>query len=209
MVPLSKRHFWEWFKRHNQEFLDIKTKSKKEATYWLNELNTHLRAYFKCFAYAIEWPPLQPARLIITVQGNARHFKKADALVAKAPAIPGWTIHSLEAPRPIDFLLEPLIMKSNIDPREFYFSLEDDGTLMVYHPLLTDENEDLVGELANRAVYNLLGERSFGNDIREIEVVNLSEAFGEDLKELEELPECVQECGSSMRIDAEGNLVFG
>ena len=100
-------------------------------------------------------------------------------------------------------------MKSNIDPREFYFSLEDDGTLMVYHPLLTDENEELVGELANRAVYNLLGERSFGNDIREIEVVNLSEAFGEDLKELEELPECVQECGSSMRIDAEGNLVFG
>ena len=207
MVPLSKRHFWEWFKRHNQEFLDIKTKSKKEATYWLNELNTHLRAYFKCLKYAIEWPPQQPARLIITVDGNARHFKKADALVAKSPAIPGWVIQSLDPPRPVDFMLEPLIMESNIDPRELQFSLDGD-LLTVYHPLCTAENENLIGNLANAAVYNLLGERSFGNDIREIEVANLSEAGGEELKELEELPECVHGCWSSMMIDAGGNLVL-
>lgn len=206
MVPLSKRHFWEWFKRNNQEFLDIKTKSKKEVTYWLNELNTHLRAYFKCLKYAIEWPPQQPARLIITVDGNARHFKKADALVAKAPAIPGWVIQSLDPPRPVDFMLEPLIMETNIDPRELFFSLDDD-LLTVYHPLCTAENQELIGNLANAAVYNLLGERSFGNDIREIEVANLSEASDVELKVLEELPEYVQQFGSSMVIDGEGNLV--
>jgi hypothetical protein len=44
MSKLSKRHFWEWFKRHNQEYLLLNHKSKKEAVYWLRELDAHLRA---------------------------------------------------------------------------------------------------------------------------------------------------------------------
>jgi hypothetical protein len=208
MNRLSKKHFWDWFSRHQQEYLDIKNKSKKEATYWMNELNAHLRSYFKCLVYAIEWKLNQPARLIITVDGNPRHFKKAETLVAKAPKIPGWTFVALEDPRPIGFMLEPLMYQTGIDPRELQFSFEDHGVLHIYHPLCTAENAALIHELASSAVYNLLGERSYGNDITLIEVWNLSDADEIGLKALEELPEQVQQqCGSTMVIDDEGNLV--
>ncbi len=44
MSKLSKRHFWEWFKRHQHEYLVLDKKPKKEVAYWLRELNAHLRA---------------------------------------------------------------------------------------------------------------------------------------------------------------------
>ncbi|WP_315821519.1 hypothetical protein [Paraflavitalea speifideaquila] len=102
MSKLSKRHFWEWFKRHHQEYLSLKQKSKKEVTYWLQELNAHVRAYFKFFGFTLVVPDQGTARLTITVKGRSNHFKKADAFVATAPDLPGWSFHSLEDPIPVD-----------------------------------------------------------------------------------------------------------
>src|SRR5258706_14449736 len=82
MSKLSKHHFWEWFRRHNQEYLALKNKPAKEAAYWLNELNAHLRAYFKFFGYSLEWRQERKAKLTITVNGKAKHFKKAEDLAA-------------------------------------------------------------------------------------------------------------------------------
>jgi hypothetical protein len=55
MIKLTKRHFWEWFKRHNTEYLDIVNKPEKEAGYWLNEMNAHFRACFKFFAFNLTY----------------------------------------------------------------------------------------------------------------------------------------------------------
>src|SRR5262245_51344013 len=170
MNRLSKNHFWEWFRRHHQEYLTIKNKSKKEISYWLNELNAHLRAYFKFLGYSIEWRQEGTAILTITVNGKFMHFKKVEALVAKAPEIPGWTIIAMEGPRSLDFLLEQQMIETGIDPREMYFSIsEEPRQIIVYHPLCTFENEHLFYRLANTAVYNLLGERSFGTDISSVQ----------------------------------------
>jgi hypothetical protein len=144
MSRLSKLHFWEWFKRNNQEFFKLKTKTKKELAYWETELNAHLRAYFKFFDFSLQINRNQTGSLTISVHGKAGHFKKVDALVAKAPKVDGWTFFALEPPRPIDFFLQTQIMVTGIDPREFKFSFAGNNprkpVLFVYHPLYIPEN---------------------------------------------------------------------
>jgi hypothetical protein len=194
MSKLSKRHFWEWFKRNNKEYLDLNNKSKKEATYWLNELNTHLRAYYKFFEYSVSLPNDGKGlpKLTVTVNGRAMHFKKVDDFVATAPEIPGWQIGALEDPMPIDFLMEKHIESTGIHPGEFFFSFAsddpDDTSLIMYHPLCSPHNVTNYLQVAYPAVYNLLGERTYGLEINHIGMENLSEADPDDVYPLEELP---------------------
>jgi hypothetical protein len=206
----KKDHFWEWFKRHNHEYLALQSKSAKETTYWLNELDAHLHAISKFLDFVLSWKTGQSASLVITAGGRAKHFKKVEDLVTKAPAIPGWTIAALEEAQPIDFMLEQQMQEINIDPREMFFSLDnddqDDTVLMIYHPLCTPETKNRIYRLAECAVYNLLGERSFGNDIGVIYVENLSYA-NEDIEKLEALPVLIGMRKSAMVVDSQGSLV--
>jgi hypothetical protein len=211
MSKLPKRHFWEWFKRHNKEYLDLNKKPKKEAGYWLHELNAHLRAYFKFFGFSLMLPDDGAARLTITVNGKAMHFKKVEAFVATAPEIPGWSISALEDPMPVDFLLEKQIEEAGIHPGELYFSFAsddpEDTDIIVYHPLCTEYNERFILQLAYAAVYNLLGERSFGLDIGQLEVDNLSCADPNDVHQLSALPTHIGWRQSAMVIDNNGTLL--
>ncbi|MEP7257565.1 MAG: hypothetical protein ABI687_04240 [Flavitalea sp.] len=213
MSKLSKRHFWEWFKRYNKEYLELNKKSNKEAGYWVNELNAHLRAYFKFFGFSITLQDNRRSTLTITVNGKASHFKKADSLVALAPEIPGWRITSLEDPRPADFLLEKQMEDAGIDHSELCFSLSGDDPvytdIMVYHPLCTEDKESLFSQLVTAALYNLLGERSFGMDIGQVEVANLSSADPDEVQKLEELPAYLGLRRSSMVVDGSGMLSGG
>lgn len=211
MSKLSKRHFWEWFNRNNKEFLELNKKTKKEESYWLSELNAHLRAYFKFLSFSVTLNDKKTPALTITVNGKVQHFQKVDAFVATAPEIPGWRIVALEEPMPIDFLMEKQIEQAGIHPQEFYFSFEDndpeDPVIVIYHPLCTEENEHTLLKLANAAVYNLLGERTFGLDIQYLEVANLSSADPKHLQKLEELPASLGSRSSAMMIDPDGRLL--
>jgi hypothetical protein len=195
MSKLSKRHFWEWFKRHNKEYVELRNKSTKEARYWLNELNAHLRAYYKFFGFSMTWQDQQSTTLIITVRGKAIHFKKVEAFVATAPDIPGWKITALEDPMPMDFLLDKQIEDTGIDPRELYFAFANDNpscaNIIVYHPLCTRENEWQLLQVAHAAVYNLLGERAFGMELDGLQVANLSCADPGDVEKIEALSDCI------------------
>jgi hypothetical protein len=212
MNRLLKRHFWEWFKRHQHEYKELKKKPMKEVRYLLNELNAHLRAYFKFFGFTMIWTDEQSTTLIITVKGKAMHFKKVEAFVATAPDIPGWKICALEDAAPIDFALDTLIEAAGIHPGEFYFCFDDidaDCTdIIVYHPLCTHENEHRLLELAYAAVYNLMGERAFGTDIGRIEVANLSTVDQQDIGKLEDLPDCIGVRKGTMVVGEDGKLVF-
>jgi hypothetical protein len=212
MSRLSKQHFWNWFSRHHQEYLTLISKSKKETAYWLSELTTHLRTYYRSLDFSLDCPPGKTATLTITVCGKAKHFKQVDDMVAKAPEIAGWRFVALEEPRPIDFFMEKEIRDSGIDPRELRFSFDDDDAdytaLSIYHPLCTEENYDLIYRLAYAAIFNLLGERSFAIDIRRFEVYNLSMARpADDIQELEVLPDCMGMRRSGIVVDDRGNLV--
>ena len=210
MIKLPKRHFWEWFKCHHKEYLELKNKSAKEARYWLQELNAHLRAYFKFLGFTLVVPHQGTPTLTVTVRGNARHFKKVDAFVATAPEIPGWSIRALQDTMPVDFLLEKQMEDTGIDPREFFFSFATNDLrerdIIVYHPLCADNNEYHLLQLASTAIYNLLGERSFGTDIGTLEVANLSLADTDEIHQLEELPVRISMRSSSLFVDDHGAL---
>lgn len=192
MSKLSKRHFWEWFKRNNTTYLDLHKRSKKEAAYWINELNTHLRAYGRFYSFVLSVSNQDTGTLTISVDGKPHHFKKADALVALAPEIPAWTFISLEAPMSLNPEMEMLLADAGISLDELYFSFVGNtaeyNSIVVYHTLCNDDSNQLFYNIAHAVVYNMLGERSFGVDITDIDVANLSEANGAELWKLEELP---------------------
>jgi hypothetical protein len=211
---LSKRHFWKWFERNNNEYLQLGKKSKKEINYWLNELNAHLRAYFKFFAFTLSSSQDGTnGTLAISVGGNARRFKRVDALVVAAPAIANWKILALDEPMPIDFLLEEQYGDTGIDPHEFRFALEETDNLprvVVYHPLYTQERQWIFEQVAEAAVYNLLGERSFGLDIGYMDADNLSCAPEDaELVKPEELSVYLGSRKSSWIVDASGRIGDG
>jgi len=210
---IPNKHFWNWFQRHHIEFADLIKQPKKHIRYWDYELFVHLRGCSRHFGYIIEKnTPNNTWELTITVQGQKAHFKKADALVAAAPAIPGWNISALEKSRDIDFCLEDQMDALGIDPRELYFSLKTTDTfkkdITVYYPLVTKRNYYNIAVFAKQAVYNLLGERLYGNEINSIEAENLSVADKEQLYKLETLPEYIGQQDSGLFIDFGGNLSF-
>jgi hypothetical protein len=210
MSKLPRRHFWEWFKRHHKEYPELNNRPAKEARYWLQELNAHLRAYFKFFGFTLAVPHQGTTTLTITVHGNARHFKKVEAFVATAPEIPDWSIRALQDPMPVDFLLDKQMEDAGIDPREFLFSFATNDPrerdIIVYHPLCVSNNEYHLLQLASTAIYNLLGERSFGTDIGSLEVANLSLADTDEIYKLEELPARMSMRSSSMFVNDHGTL---
>jgi hypothetical protein len=174
-------------------------------------MNTHLRAYFKFFEYSLALPDKGDAKLTISVNGKTIHFKKVESFVATAPEIPGWNIIALEEPMPIDFILEKQMANAGIEPGEFSFSFVSDDAdaahIMIYHPLCTPANERHFLELAYGAVYNLLGERSFGIDISLLEMANMSDANVDEVYPLEELPIHIGSRKSSIVVDQNGSLL--
>jgi hypothetical protein len=211
MKTYLKRHFWTWFKKNHQEYLYLKIKKKRQVVYWLNELNAHLRAYNKFLGYTLEWRRDKTAHLVLTVHGRSRHFNKAESLACAAPKIPGWSFSALEEPRALDFLLEQEIIQTGVDPREFRFEfLGDDPSagLLVYHPLCTSENKSQLCELATHAVFNLLGERRFGEEISYIDVENLSLVGADEVEPIEELPMVLALRRSKAFVDGTGALVM-
>lgn len=211
MNKLPKRHFWDWFKRNNQEYLTLDKKSKKEISYWFYELDAHLIAYSEFFEFAVVFSRDQPATLIISTNGNAMYFDEVDHMVAKAPVIPGWTFKALEDPQPIDFALEQEILDTGIDPHELSFSFisddPDEPGISIYHPLCTRDNKYQIKDIANAALYNILGERSFGTEIIVLEVLNLSRADADEVYELEALPGLIGMRHSPIVVDERGSLI--
>lgn len=208
MSRLTKRHFWDWFKHHQQEYRSLDKKSKKEIAYWQREMNAHLRAYHKFLGFSLTCPQEGEATLTITAHGKAIHFNSVEAFVATAPEIPGWRVRALETSMSVDSLLEQKMRKAGIDLGECRFSFSSDNpeALIVYHPLCTEENRRLLLQLAYSAVYNMLGERSFGTHIEYIGVENLSYADPDAVRPLKELPLYIGRLLSSMRVDENGRL---
>jgi hypothetical protein len=139
-----------------------------------------------------------------------RHFKKVDKFIALAPEIADWEFSALEDPMPIDFLMEKQIESAGVHPNEFSFSFASDDVndtdIMIYHPMCTPQNEAILLAMAYAAVYNLLGERSYGLDIDRLTMANLSQAEVGKVHQMEELPLLISCRKPAMVIDDNGIL---
>jgi hypothetical protein len=207
MSQLSKIHFWQWFEKNHKVLFDLPNKTEGEVKHWHNEIRIHLKAYHKEFESILEIAG-QQAFLTITVDGVRDLFKKVDDFVDKAPIIPGWTFNALLPPRSINYVVEDLSEAYGIDPKEFRFSFYKPKSkrvnVMIFHPLHTPENDLSVFNLAFRTIMNLLGERSLGNNIRKIDVGNLSIS---DPGKLENLNVLAMLFNSACLVDPNGNLL--
>lgn len=219
-MRLSYQHFWEWFKRNHQNIIALNDKPRKEMLYWINELSAHLRSYCKFLEYELRWVAPDHVLFTITVNGKSKLFKRVDALISKAPQVPGWMIRALDGARPIDYNMEEQIEKTGADPRELRFSFgspyKRKESLVIYHPMCTVDNCEDFFLLARGAVYNLLGERQFGMEIGKVLIdefildpdLDYIDMLKEEVVyELESLPELLGMRQSVIRVDKQGNLM--
>ena len=207
---LSKQHFWEWFKRHNKEYLQLSKKSQKEGNYMLNEMKAHLRAHGRYMKFSLVWAVDGSFGILtITSLGKSRFFERIEEFVAKAPQIPNWEIRALEPPENPCFLIEERFGDTGIDVDELRFikGEEDSNIFVVYHPLYTEEQDDAFRQVAIAATYNVLGERLYGLNFDCVEVENLSRVPKKgQLLRLEELPALLGNKHSFWVVDDEGNI---
>jgi hypothetical protein len=73
------KHFWTWFQKNANTYLELPTKTKEEAMYCMRELFTHLLAYGKGLEVEMFWGDLRgedSTTLIVTAYGKKRHFRK-------------------------------------------------------------------------------------------------------------------------------------
>ena len=208
-------HFWKWFEQHAESYHGFHTRPEKEINYMLDELNTHLRAYCKYLEAAVGiYHTTGIGILVITANGRERYFDKADKLVAKAPALEGWEIQSLNPPGPPDLMLDVYFPNTSMDPARLWFYPVSDKPcckkdIIVYSELYTADNKDYKFECAVRMIIsNILGERAAALHIGAIYLSNLSEAScKEELMRLEDLPAFVNDpLSGCFEVDERGQL---
>jgi len=208
MTQIEKTLFWTWFEQYHKELFDLPNKSDVEFQHWQNELSEHLETLHQDFKGIITHEK-QEAILTVTVDGISDLFNEVDDLVAEAPVITGWKFSALLPPGCYDKLIEKLKIEVGIDPKEFRFTFcmpkpNKRAEIVVFHPLYTPEIDIMMFDLADRTILNLLGERSYGNNIEVIDLKNLSDAEHDKLESMSVLPTIFN---SGFVVDREGVLV--
>jgi hypothetical protein len=71
------RHFWTWFQKNRNTYLELPTKTKEEAIYYMRELVTHLIVYgtARIIYHCHQWPrlPGRPRLLKTTAVPANKH----------------------------------------------------------------------------------------------------------------------------------------
>jgi len=187
MTQLSKALFWNWFEKNQKELFDLPDYPEEEKGKLQKELKYRLREIEDLFDCMIVHESEQ-AIFTLTVSGEQELFEKVDDFIDRAPEIPGWIFKPLLLPGSLDDLIENLKKTTGIDPEEFRFSFyRPEGKkvdIMVFHPLYTSENDIDFFDLADRTLLNFLGERSYGNNIGEIDIANISASDPDKLQQL-------------------------
>jgi hypothetical protein len=195
MKITSSTHHWDWFKKHNDIYLNLPLLTDREAAYWINELKLHVRSYCHHLFVDIKWTPdLTAAMLVITADNNFAWFQKAEQFVDKATPLPNWTFHALYPPFPLDYEFYERNPDTIISPHQLYFSPEetakvgDKFKLMIYAQV-----EGVILEVDKQAVdfvlLNVLGEKSATLDIQSFNVQNLHNPSDEKLNSLVHISE--------------------
>jgi hypothetical protein len=95
-----------------------------------------------------------------------------------------------------------------VDPKEFRFSFlkpkNNRFDIVVFHPSYTPENDIPIFELVDQIVFNMLGERTFGDYIKSIDVTHISDSQPDKLEKLELLATLFN-AGSA--VSSDGSLV--
>jgi hypothetical protein len=174
----SAKQFWEWFTKFSTVYIWLPaSKDKADFVFWIGEINKNLKMYGGGSLTAIfEWEEDKgTARLIVTANGRSDLFFKVDQLIKQAPSLPDWQFQALIPPRIPDHSIVDRFSNLGIEVDALWFRFADSGHsgqgknievyAEVYNPWI-----DQYRQLVEAIVFNLLGERTMTNCIREVEI---------------------------------------
>ncbi|WP_276482331.1 hypothetical protein [Paraflavitalea pollutisoli] len=202
MKPSKIRHFWEWFERHHQTFLDFESLTRTERQYWLAELDGHLAVYNRFLMPLLEWDTIhstQKCQLTITAVGRSRSFAMVDKLMKQAPKLRNWEMTALEPAAGFDETAAGMLQQLNASVGKLWFDVRDmdargKDLLFVFAEGDADIDYDHHFEI-DELVYRILGEKVYGTcfgGIRLEAYESLVEEEQSYLVPLEQLPEYVK-----------------
>ena len=190
---ISDKQFWDWFIKNNSKYFflnQINDSHLKEKL--LNDFLEKLHSYCDNLFFLIGGFPDEEQELIITAEGNKQYFSKVIELTASAPNIKDWKIIPFKQPKEIDFVTN--YKNLSLDPRVMWFlplANPDDPNqigLRVCTPNFITANSIDFLFATNIVLDNILGERSFAEDITYLEVDKLPSNPEHGFIKLAELP---------------------
>jgi len=212
----STEDFWDWFQKNYQKTIKLSVYTKKERNYLHNELRKQLKA---CCGGDLRPQVIvdeenNRALMIVSAAGDPDYFNFIESLVQQAPTIEGWTIRALYPPVPGDWGLAAefpnLPIKADdmlFAPSEICLNEEDTYDVQVYVKEGVDIEE--AADAAVKVVYNVLGEKSTGLNIRAVNVKYFEDAAIEIQVEcisLNRLPEFIVSGFSGLNVDEKGGM---
>lgn len=99
----EQRTFWSWFERNEARFRDIEVPEKEQL---LDELLDALHEYCPHLWFETGRAEDGHNELIISAEGDVRHFSAVRTLVATAPSIPGWRFIAFKPGSGFDFVTD-------------------------------------------------------------------------------------------------------
>ena len=186
--------FWEWFAAHHSDYLLLDDAEEDKTDHLLNELLLHLHQYCDHLYFKIGGPDPAIKEFIITAEGDATYFDKAEDLVQMAPRLKGWKIIALSPPAEE---LEETIYYDGLELKlaDIWFvpldSREEPHKLgiRIYLDNYDPAEDDKFFYAVNYLLEKMLGEKDNALIIQYMEVSNLPDTPEEGaLFHLEDLP---------------------
>lgn len=178
--------FWRFFQKHKIELAGIESADNPVYDKVLDQLQLiNPGLYFEVSSGT------GISEFIITADGDSSLFRLADCIVASAPDIPGWSIHSLKQKHgfPVTASWEGVtVIISDVvfDPLDLNDS--QDLGLRIFVPGLSSKKTKDAHNAILRALDHALGERYFAESVQYTEVLPLPKGISaEDYIPLTEL----------------------
>ena len=142
MHIMTSDGFWQWMSEASGELLEADGPSVAD------QVEERLRAIDARLGVEVS-DPGEPRELIITAWSDAAAFPVVRALVAAAPALPGWQIIALKPPRGFDFGIDMDGLRINAAELKFEpLGAPQDPKLLgvrIYVPSATDDDDERLG----------------------------------------------------------------
>lgn len=198
MKRLKCKHFWAWFAHNQQTYRKVFAMPHSSSQFWLEELDTHVARYQRAFGARLylNHDTWNQGQLVISAQGAFKLFSAVERLVAKAPAMTGWEFIALHPPVPAVTGVEAKLKHAAIVVEDLLFDWRNISTdtrseLPVYASggvALEPFGESLIEQV----VYNILGERMFGDRVAYVvtrPLTAIPKPYRKELLPLDHLPQ--------------------
>ncbi len=198
MSPMNSQNkaiddFWRWFQAHRADFDAL---IYPETPFWDVALE-RLQRLDERLWFELSEPDGDSREFIVTAEGHQEVFPLADAIVARAPDLPGWRFIALKPPMGFDF--QTNYEGVEFDPRDMWFlplnsrSRPENLGLRIGVPNYADAEHGHVENAVLVILDTAIGERSAALDIHHLEVAPLPESpESEGYIELPELPRFIE-----------------